>query len=53
MPKDYSFQIEGTTLKVFDIGSKKGIYVFLSLPENIDFTLYYNSKQVKYTKVTA
>lgn len=51
LTKDYAFQSEGTTLKIFDIGSKKGIYVLISLPKDVSFTLSYNSNQINYTTI--
>lgn len=53
LTKDYAYQINGTALNIYDIGSKKDIYVLLSLPKEVSFTLSYNSDKINYTKITA
>lgn len=52
LPRDYAFHIAGTHLNVRDIGRHKGIYVLLSLGNDFNFTLSYNSKSVAFTTTT-
>ncbi|MGN6713637.1 hypothetical protein [Anaerocolumna jejuensis] len=53
LSKDYAFQSKNTILNIIDIGSKTGIYVLLSLPDDVSFRLSYNSNQIGYTRIVA
>lgn len=53
LPRDYAFSISGNNLNVRDIGRHTGIYVLLSLGNDLSFKLSYNANPIIFTTIDA
>ncbi len=51
LPRDYAFHISGKKLYVRDMGRHTGVCVLLSLGKDVDFSLYYNDRKVRFTSI--
>lgn len=52
LPRDYSFQIDGSNLSIYDIGKKTGHYVLLAVPKTSGLIINYNSKAMTFTRIS-
>lgn len=57
VPHNYAWQPKvnksSANISIFDIGKSTSTYVLLSVPNNLELTISYNSKNVSYTTVSA
>ncbi len=53
LPRDYAFSISGNNLNVRDMGRHTGIYVLLSLGNDLSFKLSYNANPIVFTTIDA
>lgn len=51
LSKDYAFQLDGSALKIVDIGKSKDVYVLLAIPKVSNLAITYHSETVVITKI--